>query len=262
MKAIWLTIILSLLTMPASAKPSAPKGSRGAQRSIARLSENLEAFKKAFGRYPTTDEGLEALVKCPPSLPQEKWPRPYLPAAWILKDPWGHPYVYRSPGLHLRHSFDFYSCGRDGTSATDGSDDDDINNWDPGSPHGWMWEYPMPGWQVPFGMGIAAGILFALTVWKELRRTKSTGNLHGILALLLVVAIGFPPIGLVDVVPGAIGGYYFSFVLVVCVPAVLLLQRSGSLHGSPASKTCANIASILFVLLLFWWFLRPAEAWT
>jgi len=262
MKAIWLTILLVLLATPASAKMSPPKGSRGARRTIERVSQDLDAFKAAFGRYPTTDEGLEALMKCPPGLPEEKWPHSFLYADWILKDPWGHPYVYRCPGLHLPLSFDLYSCGRDGISATDGSDEDDINNWDPRSPHGWMWEYAAPGWQVPFGIGIASGMLFLVVAWKEIRRPKTTGNLHGILAMLLVVAIGFPPVGVIDAVNGPIAECYLLVVYCLWFPAVLWLQWSGRKGGSPPSKICADLAAILFVLFLFWALLRPAEAST
>ena len=260
MNAIWLTIILVLLASPASAKLSAPKGSHGAQRSIQLISKQLEAFKAAFGRYPTTEEGLQALVKCPPGLPQDKFPRlHFLDASSILQDPWGHPYVYRAPGLRRPSSFDLYSCGRDGVTATDGADADDVNNWDPASPHCWMWEYATPGWQVPCGIGLAAGLLFLPTVWMELRRPKSTANLHGILALLLVLAVGFPPLGLLDVIKGPMLGW-LPVVFLTWFPTVSLLMITGSRLGSSASKKCANIAGLLFVLLVFWAILLPAQA--
>ena len=51
-------------------------------------------------------------------------------------DPWGNEYFYRGPGIHHTNGFDIYSCGADGLSKSGGCDPDDINNWDPNSPHG------------------------------------------------------------------------------------------------------------------------------
>jgi general secretion pathway protein G len=261
MKTIWLTIIVALLVTPLFAKPSRPHGYRGAQATIQRLSDNLETFKTAFGRNPTTEEGLEALFKCPADLPQDKWPEPhFLRKEWVLNDPWGHPYVYRCPGLHLPGGFDLYSCGRDGVSASGGGDDDDINNWDPNSPRGWTWEYASAGWQVLCIIGLVSGIIFLLTLWKELRRSEPSGNLHGILAMLLVLTFGFPPMGLLDVMRGPISTCYGLLTFLVGLPVVVLLQRSAFRGGSAGSKTCAKIATALFILLLLWSMLIPAEA--
>jgi general secretion pathway protein G len=263
MNAIWLTIILFLLAMPASAKITRPTGYHGAQRSIVIMTGKLEAFKAEFGRYPTTAEGLDALVKCPPDLPQEKWPAPPWPADWMLNDPWGHPYVYRSPGLHLPGSFDLYSCGRDGLRATGGNDADDVNNWDASSPHCWLWEYAMTGWQVPFGLGVVASILFLSALWKDLRLPKSAGNLHGILAVLLVIALGFPPMGLMGVMTDQFARWYFGVVVLLGVPAVVWLGWSGSRGGSPLSKSCATTAlPLLLIFLVLCALLIPAEAST
>ena len=83
----------------------------------------LDEFRLDNGRYPTTEEGLEALRKKPEGL--ENWAGPYLPKE-IPKDPWGHDYVYRSPGEH--GDYDLMSYGRDGQPGGEG-EDADIVSW-------------------------------------------------------------------------------------------------------------------------------------
>ncbi len=67
-----------------------------AQVQISNLNTALEMYKLDSGRYPTSDEGLAALVTQPPDA--QKWRGPYISGDGNLIDPWGHPYVYRSPG--------------------------------------------------------------------------------------------------------------------------------------------------------------------
>ena len=92
----------------------------------------LDAFKVDCGRYPSTAEGLDALLSRPTNI--HTWHGPYADEAKIT-DLWKHRYVYRCPGLHNTHEYDLYTCGLDGVSKTGGCDPDDINNWDPSSPH-------------------------------------------------------------------------------------------------------------------------------
>ena len=80
--------------------------------------------------------------------------------------------------------------------------------------------------------------------------------------MLLVLTLGFPPMGLLDVVRGPISTWYGLFAFLVGFPVVVWLQRSAFRSGSPGSKTCANIANALFILLLLWSMLIPAEAQT
>ena len=94
----------------------------------------LGQFAVDCGRYPTTSEGLAALMNCPTNLSSGRWRGPYLDK--MLIDSWGDEYVYRWPGIHNTNGFDLYSCGYDGISKSGGDDLDDINNWDPDSPHG------------------------------------------------------------------------------------------------------------------------------
>ncbi|MGA2544775.1 MAG: type II secretion system protein GspG [Verrucomicrobiota bacterium] len=104
-----------------------------ARTDLANFSFALKMFDDECGRYPTTAEGLDALIHRPPNVPTEKW-RKYLDVARMPMDPWGHPYVYRCPGVHNTNLFDIYSCGPDGKSKSGGGDPDDINNWNPNSP--------------------------------------------------------------------------------------------------------------------------------
>jgi general secretion pathway protein G len=89
---------------------------------IQHLSTALDLFQIDMHRYPTTDEGLGALAQPPAG--STSWTGPYLKKADTLVDPWGHPYVYRSPGQH--GDFDLYSLGPEGSS---GSESQIISNW-------------------------------------------------------------------------------------------------------------------------------------
>ena len=77
------------------------------------------------GRYPTTEQGLKALVVEPTTSPvPNNWSGSYLKKKKIPKDPWGNPYVYGNPGTHNTEGYDLYSYGPDGVEG-----DDDIVNW-------------------------------------------------------------------------------------------------------------------------------------
>jgi general secretion pathway protein G len=94
-----------------------------AQAQIDALEKALHQYRLDAGRYPTTEQGLEALVKRPANAP--KWQGPYLAKAVPL-DPWGKAYQYRSPGEH--GDFDLFSFGRDGRQGGSG-EDADLTNW-------------------------------------------------------------------------------------------------------------------------------------
>lgn len=83
----------------------------------------LDAFRLDFGRYPTETEGISILWIKPQN--QILWDGPYLPKPLKL-DPWGNPYVYKSPAGD--HPFDFISYGADGRQGGDG-DKQDISVW-------------------------------------------------------------------------------------------------------------------------------------
>lgn len=89
----------------------------------------IESFEKALdtlrldlGRYPTTEEGLNALTAKPPTA--LKWNGPYLKKN-VPQDPWGHAYVYRAPGS--KSEFEILSYGRDGQAGGSGEDADITN---------------------------------------------------------------------------------------------------------------------------------------
>jgi type II secretion system protein G len=96
----------------------------------------LDYFSNDCGRYPTTEEGFSALINCPTNIPSGRWHGPYIDPPKIPQDVWHHDYGYRYPGIHNTNGYDLYSCGPDGISKSGGDDLDDINNWDPHSPHG------------------------------------------------------------------------------------------------------------------------------
>jgi general secretion pathway protein G len=85
----------------------------------------LDMFRLDVGRYPTTQEGLQALRQ--PVSGTTRWDGPYLKKQ-VPKDPWDHDYVYRSPGQGGR-PYDLESYGEDGTPGGEG-DAKDITSWD------------------------------------------------------------------------------------------------------------------------------------
>ena len=84
----------------------------------------LELFKLDAGRYPTPDEGLGALIKAPPTDPA--WNGPYLADPSALNDPWGKPYLFKTPGDHSE--VDVWSYGSDGQPGGTG-EAKDVGNW-------------------------------------------------------------------------------------------------------------------------------------
>lgn len=80
---------------------------RTAKMEVANISSSLDLFRYDVGRYPTTQEGLNALLKAPPGV--ENWNGPYIKKTNGLVDPWGNPYIYKNPGDHSE--FDISSNG-------------------------------------------------------------------------------------------------------------------------------------------------------
>lgn len=90
------------------------------------LKTSLVRYRIDLGDYPTTSEGIAALITAP-SGKAERWRGPYIdvPGGKVPTDPWGEPYRYRYPGTKNKGGFDLYSVGPD---KNDGSEDD-IGNW-------------------------------------------------------------------------------------------------------------------------------------
>lgn len=90
-----------------------------AKQSIERISSVLDLYKLDVGSYPTTEQGLEALIRKPGG--DEAWNGPYLKADTVPVDPWSHPYVYRSPSERTGHDYDLCSQGPKAGAGTAGS---------------------------------------------------------------------------------------------------------------------------------------------
>lgn len=118
-------VIVGLLAALVAPKlfPKLGKGKQAAAKAqIELLGQGLDQFRLDAGRYPTTQEGLNALA-VNPGVPN--WDGPYLKKA-VPNDPWGRPYGYQSPGSH--GEYDLYSYGRDGSPGGEG-EDADIVSW-------------------------------------------------------------------------------------------------------------------------------------
>ena len=97
---------------------------------IDQLEAALTFYQMDNGRFPTTEQGLQALVEKPTSAPE---PRNYNPAGYLRKkqvplDGWGNPYQYAMPGGNNPDSFDLWSLGADGQPGGTGTDAD-LGNW-------------------------------------------------------------------------------------------------------------------------------------
>ncbi len=124
-------LLLVLVILAALASVIVPKfAGRGeqakvtaAQVDITAIGASLDMFEIDNDRFPTTTEGLKALVEKPANA--DGWQRPYLSKQEVPKDPWGNEYIYRQPGQNNEYTYDLSSMGPDGKSNTD----DDITNW-------------------------------------------------------------------------------------------------------------------------------------
>ncbi|MDD5711405.1 MAG: type II secretion system major pseudopilin GspG [Smithellaceae bacterium] len=100
-----------------------------ARMQIEGMETALKLYKLDNGSYPTTEQGLQALVE-PPSVGQlaKNWRQGgYLEKSKVPKDPWDNDFVYISPGAH--GEFDLSSLGADGEQGGEGKDKD-INSWE------------------------------------------------------------------------------------------------------------------------------------
>lgn len=114
--------VLAVVVVPKFTGRSQQAKITAAKTDIANLELLLDAFEIDCARYPTTEEGVQALLQQPADL--EEWKGPYLKRG-APKDPWRNPYLYRYPGRHNTSGYDLYSFGPDGQEGGD----DDIDNW-------------------------------------------------------------------------------------------------------------------------------------
>lgn len=92
-----------------------------ARQSIERITSILDLYKLDVGDYPTTDQGLQALVVKP--VDASAWNGPYLKGEAVPIDPWSRPYVYRSPSNRGNHEYDLCSRGPSGKGGESGEED-------------------------------------------------------------------------------------------------------------------------------------------
>jgi general secretion pathway protein G len=94
---------------------------------VSQLSATLDQYKLDTGKYPTSQEGLKALLLAPSGA--VNWNGPYLNKADQIKDGWNNEYLYRSPGTDNR-PFEIVSLGSDGVEGGDGVPNRDIKSWE------------------------------------------------------------------------------------------------------------------------------------
>jgi general secretion pathway protein G len=87
---------------------------------IGQIAQTLDLYKLEVGRYPTTQEGLQALISAPAGA--ANWNGPYWKKQSVPKDPWGNEYKYMSPGS--KGPYEITSLGADGKEGGEGPDKD------------------------------------------------------------------------------------------------------------------------------------------
>jgi len=125
-------IILGVLAMYVAPKIMGRPGEARqvkARLDIQNLETALKLYKLDTGMYPTTDQGLQALVEKPETgnVPKKWKDGGYLEKSRVPKDPWGNEFIYLSPGL--KGDFDIISYGLDGVPGGE-KENEDINNWE------------------------------------------------------------------------------------------------------------------------------------
>ena len=98
---------------------------KAAKIEIEQIGQTLDLYKLEIGRYPTSQEGLQALLTAPTGV--NNWNGPYWKKGTLPKDPWGNEYKYASPGQH--GAYDIISLGSDGKEGGDGTAKD-ITSWE------------------------------------------------------------------------------------------------------------------------------------
>jgi general secretion pathway protein G len=101
-----------------------------ANSQIRQLEAALDFYRMDNGDYPTSEQGLDALVRKPSIEPEPRdWrPEGYLQGGRLPKDPWGEPFQYMEPGAHNPYAFDLWSLGADRKPGGEGVDAD-VGNW-------------------------------------------------------------------------------------------------------------------------------------
>lgn len=126
-----LLVVLGIIAMlagivgPQVMKHMGASKTKAARVQIEDLAASLDMYKLDEGRYPTSQQGLAALVERPADA--KRWNGPYLRKDKIPQDPWNQDYHYVFPGQHGK--FDLFSFGADEKEGGEG-EDQDINSWE------------------------------------------------------------------------------------------------------------------------------------
>ena len=123
-----LGILAGLIIPRIMGRPDEARSAK-ARMQIESIDTALKLYKLDNGNYPTTEQGLQALVKAPAvgGLAKNWRQGGYLEKDKVPKDPWDHDFIYISPGVH--GDFDLSSLGADGEVGGEGKNKD-INNWE------------------------------------------------------------------------------------------------------------------------------------
>jgi len=128
---IELLVVLAIISLlaglvgPQVMKHLGESKSKTARVQVEELAAALDMYKLDEGRYPSSSDGLNALIERPSSA--RSWNGPYLRKQKVPVDPWGNAYQYKSPGQHGK--FDLSSLGADEAEGGEG-EDKDINSWE------------------------------------------------------------------------------------------------------------------------------------
>ncbi len=117
--------LMASLVGPQVFKQLSGSKTKAAALQIQELSSALDLYRLELGKFPSSDQGLEALITKPRNV--EGWNGPYLKKNVIRKDPWGNEFHYSSPGQN--GEFDLWSLGADNREGGDG-EDRDVHSWD------------------------------------------------------------------------------------------------------------------------------------
>jgi general secretion pathway protein G len=100
------------LVAPAALRQLGSAKEKIAHQSIERLAGVLDIYKLDIGTYPSSEQGLMALIERPSGVP--RWNGPYLKGEKVPEDPWGRPFIYHNPSQRAGHEYDLYSLGPTG----------------------------------------------------------------------------------------------------------------------------------------------------
>lgn len=117
--------VLAAVVVPRLTSRSEQARVTAATTDIASLETALDSYEIDLGRYPTSDEGLEALINQPSGGSENDWRGPYIKRSSVPIDPWGTPYLYEQPGRQNSGGYDLSSAGPDEQHGSE----DDITNW-------------------------------------------------------------------------------------------------------------------------------------